>query len=99
MNEPLLPALSGAHGDHPQALHVVDRQLSWAQLAGAAGAIAARVAGAPAVAVHAAPTLETVVAIVGCLLAGVPVVPIPADAGPLERDHIVRGAGPALVLA
>jgi fatty acid CoA ligase FadD36 len=99
MDDSLLPALTGAYADHPQAIRVADRHLSWEQLADAARVVAARVAGAPTVAVHATPTLETVVAIVGCLLAGVPVVPVPADAGPLERDHILRDAGPALLLA
>ncbi|MGC9667811.1 AMP-binding protein [Planosporangium sp. 12N6] len=93
-----LAALSGALPDHPDAVRVDDRQLSWEQLARRAAAVAARVAGAPAVAVDATPTLETVVAVVGCLLAGVPAVPVPPDSGPAERDHILTDSGAALVL-
>jgi fatty acid CoA ligase FadD36 len=35
-----------------------------------------------------APTLHTVVAVLAGLAAGVPVVPVPPDAGPIERAHI-----------
>jgi fatty acid CoA ligase FadD36 len=94
----LLPTLSGALPDRPDAVRVDDRQMSWEQLTVAATEVAGRVAGAPAVAVHAAPTLETVMAIVGCLLAGVPAVPVPPDSGPAERDHIVADSGAALLL-
>jgi fatty acid CoA ligase FadD36 len=94
----LLPALSGALPDRPDAVRVDDRQMSWEQLTVAATEVAGRVAGAPAVAVHAAPTLETVMAIVGCLLAGVPAVPVPPDSGPAERDHIVADSGATLLL-
>ncbi|WP_395310769.1 acyl-CoA synthetase [Mycobacterium sp. AMU20-3851] len=41
------------------------------------------------VAVNAEPTLTTVIAVVGALLAGVPVVPVPPDAGHAEVAHIV----------
>ena len=68
---------------------VAGRSLDWRALLGAAGAVAARVRGLPAVAVDANASLETVVAVVGGLAAGVPVVPVPPDAGPLERTHIL----------
>jgi fatty acid CoA ligase FadD36 len=42
-----------------------------------------------AVAIEAVPSLETVAAVVGALAAGVPLVPLPPDAGPLERQHIL----------
>ncbi|MBO0871223.1 MAG: AMP-binding protein, partial [Micromonosporaceae bacterium] len=48
---------------------------------------------------EATPTLATVTAVVAGLLAGVPVVPVPADAGPRERDHILRDSGAQLLLA
>ncbi len=98
----LLTALSGSHDGHrhgPDALRIADRALSHEDLLGAAGAVARRIAGAPAVAVHGAPVLETVVAVVGGLLAGVPVVPVPPDSGPAERDHILRDSGATLLLA
>ena len=50
-------------------------------------------------AVLAEPTLDTVVTITAALLAGVPAVPIPPDAGDLERDHILRDSGAELYAA
>ncbi|QUX31145.1 acyl-CoA synthetase [Nocardiopsis akebiae] len=72
----------------------LDREGLWS----AAAAVAERVAGADAVAVHGEASLSTVVAVVGGLLAGVPVVPVPADSGTAERRHIVRDSGAALWL-
>ena len=37
-------------------------------------------------------------AVVGCLLAGVPVVPVPPDSGPRERAHLLRDSGAAVWL-
>ncbi|WP_254885761.1 AMP-binding protein [Streptomyces sp. NA02950] len=99
MTAPLLTSLAASGGDRPDALTVAGHRLSREELLGAAGAVAARIAGAPAVAVHATATAETVVAVVGALLAGVPVVPVPPDSGPAERDHILRDSGAALLLA
>ncbi|WP_031071387.1 acyl-CoA synthetase [Streptomyces sp. NRRL WC-3742] len=93
----LLTALHGGYGDAADALRVDGRALSREALLGAATAVADRVAGAPALAVLARPTLETVVAVVGGLLAGVPVVPLPPDSGPKERAHILRDSGAALL--
>ncbi len=59
----------------------------------------AEVRGATTVALEATPTLETVVGVVACLLAGVPFVPIAPDAGPMERDHVLEDSGADLVLA
>ncbi|WP_424892100.1 acyl-CoA synthetase [Streptomyces sp. XH2] len=97
--EALLTHLAPGTGeDRPDALSVAGRACSREQLLGAAAAVAHRIAGAPAVAVHADASLETVAAVVGGLLAGVPVVPLPPDAGPAERGHILRDSGAALVL-
>jgi len=49
-------------------------------------------------AIEATPTLETVVAAVGCLLAGTPFVPVPPDSGPRERDHLLADSRAALWL-
>ncbi|MCQ8832982.1 acyl-CoA synthetase [Streptomyces malaysiensis] len=98
MTAPLLTSLAASDGDRPDALSVGGRALSREELLGAAGAVAARIAGAPVVAVRATPTPETVVAVVGALLAGVPVVPVPPDSGPAERDHILRDSGATLLL-
>ncbi|MEV7525535.1 AMP-binding protein [Streptomyces sp. NPDC091371] len=91
----LLTALEGAYGDRADAVTVAGRTASYEELLGAAGAVAADVAGAPAFAVTATPSLETVAAVVGGLLAGVPCVPLPPDAGPAEREHILRDSGAA----
>ena len=58
-----------------EAVRVGEDALTYAQLRSAAGAIAAQVSGASRVAVWATSTLETCVAVVGALAAGVPVVP------------------------
>ncbi|MFE3288210.1 acyl-CoA synthetase, partial [Streptomyces sp. NPDC059233] len=91
----MLTALEGAYGDSADAVTVAGRTASYEELLGAAGAVAADVAGAPAFAVTATASLETVAAVVGGLLAGVPCVPLPPDAGPAEREHILRDSGAA----
>lgn len=99
MTSALLSSLTGPGADdRPDALTIAGRSCSREELLGAAGAVARRIAGAASVAVHAEPSLETVAVVVGGLLAGVPVVPLPPDAGPAERAHILRdsGAGPVL---
>ncbi len=83
----LIPSLERAR------LTVAGRSIDGDGLAGAAAAVARRVQGMPALAVHADASLETVVAVLGGLAAGVPVVPVPPDAGPLERDHILGDSG------
>lgn len=94
---PLFPAL--AAGSARPALQFGDQALSHAELATAAGALAARIAGAPRVAVWATPTLGTAVGVVAALLAGVPVVPVNPKTGERELTHIVTDSSPALVLA
>ena len=83
MTKALLPALDGAFGDHADALRVADQTTSWAALATRADAVAARIAGAPVVALSGTATLDTVVGIVAALRSGTPVVPVPSDAGPM----------------
>ncbi|OBA77969.1 acyl-CoA synthetase [Mycobacterium sp. 1164966.3] len=67
--------------------------LSRSDLVGAATSVAERVAGAHRVAVLATPSASTVLAITGCLIAGVPVVPVPADIGVTERRHMLTDSG------
>jgi fatty acid CoA ligase FadD36 len=55
--------------------------------------VAERVAGAARVAVLATYTPMTVLAVTGCLIAGVPFVPVPADVGIAERNHILTDSG------
>lgn len=93
----LFPALA----DPPDAvaLRVGDRELSWAQLAAEATAVAERVGGAERVGVWAVPSLETVVGVVGVLLSGGAVVPLNPKAGELELEHVLADSDPAFVLA
>ena len=93
----LLPGLTAA-GDR-EAIRFGPRALTYQQLARAAGAVAGRAAGAPRVAVWAEPELETCVAVVGALLAGVPVVPVNPKAGERELAHILGDSAPALLFA
>jgi fatty acid CoA ligase FadD36 len=79
------------------AVTVAGRTLGGDELLAAAGAVADQVHGAAAIAVDATASLETVVGFVGCLLAGVPAVPVPPDAGPRERAHILHDSGAALL--
>ncbi|GIF71959.1 AMP-binding protein [Asanoa siamensis] len=94
----LLPALTGAHGDAPDAVRIGDDALSFADLAATSAALARRITGATAVAVTATSTVDTVVAVLAGIAAGVPVVPVPPDSGPAERDHILRDSGAELIL-
>lgn len=72
--------------------------MSRERLTRCATALARRIVGARAVAVDATATLETVVAVVAGIIAGVPVVPLPPDAGILELGHIIRNSGAELLL-
>ncbi|WP_375486780.1 AMP-binding protein [uncultured Jatrophihabitans sp.] len=65
------------------------RTLDGPSVLAAAAAVADRIAGARAAAVDATASLETVVAVVGCLLAGVPAVPVPPDSGVRELRHVL----------
>lgn len=87
------------HGsDTRPAVTVGDAALHREELFAAAAAVADRVHGAPAAAVHATASPETVVAVLGCLLAGVPVVTVAPDSGHSERQHLLRDSGAALWL-
>ena len=94
----LLPALDGIHDDAPDAVTVDGKATSWDHLAARADSLAAGIAGAGVVAVSGTSTLDTVVAVVAGLRCGVPVVPVPADAGPVERGHILRDSGASVVV-
>ncbi len=94
----LLPALRGVFGDPADLVRVDGVPLSASGLLGAATAVADRIAGAPVVAISATASAGTVVGVVGALLAGVPVVPMPPDSGPAERRHLLTDSGATLVL-
>lgn len=75
--------------DIPDAVRIDGAVLSRSDLVGAATSVAERVAGADRVAILATPTTATVLAVTGCLIAGVPFVPVPADVGAAERRHML----------
>ncbi|MEU3642155.1 acyl-CoA synthetase [Lentzea sp. NPDC034063] len=81
------------------ALRFGDRTLTHAELAACAGPLAQQLSGLPRVAVWATPSMETCVAVVAALLAGVPAVPLNPKVGERELAHIVADSAPALVLA
>ena len=89
----LNPAAVAAGADIGDAVRIDGAVLSRSDLVGAATSVAERVAGAQRVAVLATPTATTVLAVTGCLIAGVPVVPVPADVGAAERTHILTDSG------
>lgn len=89
----LNPAAVAGGADLADAVRIDGMSLSRSDLVGAATSVAERVGGAHRVAVLATPTAATVLAITGCLIAGVPVVPVPADVGVAERRHILTDSG------
>ncbi|WP_369367218.1 acyl-CoA synthetase [Streptomyces sp. CG4] len=94
----LFPALTHGPGERI-ALRFGARSLTYGELAGAAGALAARLRGTGRVAVWATPELETAVAVTGVLLAGAAAVPLNPKSGEKELAHIVSDSAPTLVLA
>ena len=92
----LLPALDGTLGD--STVTVDGETVQWSELAGRADRLGREIAGAPAVAVCGTATLDTVVSVVAGLRTGVPVVPVPYDAGPVERGHILTDSGASMVI-
>ncbi len=95
----LLTALTGPNArDGERCLTIAGRPVSSHELLARAGRLAAALSGLPAVAVHAKPTLSTAISATAAILAGVPLVPLPADSGPAELDYLVTDSGAALVL-
>jgi malonyl-CoA/methylmalonyl-CoA synthetase len=89
----LFPALRDPAPDR-LALAFPDRSLSYAQLARAAHAVGTELEGVERVAVLAEPRIETCVAVIGALVAGVTVIPVNPKSGTSELAHIVADAGP-----
>lgn len=75
--------------DAPDAVVLAGHPLSRGDLLAAAHRLAAALPDGP-VAVHATADVGTVEVVLAGLLAGVPVVPVPPDAGPAEREHVLR---------
>jgi len=104
--DPTLPPVAGSprpllgsplDWDRP-AVSLDGASLSRSELHAAAAATADRVHSASIVAIDATNSLDTIIAIVGCLLAGVTAVPVPPDAGPRERSHVLADSGATLWL-
>jgi malonyl-CoA/methylmalonyl-CoA synthetase len=81
-----------------EAIAFGERSLSYRELAGLATGIADSL-GTGRVAVWATSSLQTCAAVVGALVAGVPVVPINPKVGERELEHILADSAPELVLA
>ncbi|GAA2479000.1 acyl-CoA synthetase [Winogradskya humida] len=94
----LLTALHDAE-DTPRTVTASGESVSRHELLSRASALAAELRGVPVAAVDATAGLPTIVAITAGLLAGVPIVPVPPDAGTTERAHILRDSGAAVVLS
>ena len=92
----LLPPLTEPSGR--EAIRFGSRVLTYRELTGLAIHLAGLLESKPRVAVWAVPTPETCAAVVGALVAGVPVVPINPKAGERELTHIVADSSPALLL-
>ncbi|MGB3486149.1 MAG: acyl-CoA synthetase [Mycobacterium sp.] len=94
----LNPAAVAGGADIPNAVTIDGTTLSRSDLLGAATSVAERVAGAQRVAVLATPSMTTVLAVTGALIAGVPFVPVPPDVGVAERAHMLTDSGAQLWL-
>ncbi len=94
---PILPGLA-AQGDRA-ALVFGAESITYRELVVMAGSLAARLAGARSVAVLASASVDTCVAYVAAVGAGVAAVPINPGSGERELDHIVRDSSPDLLLA
>ena len=92
----LFPALDDPVPDRT-ALTFPDRSLSYAELGRAGRDVAAQLDGTARVAVLAESRIETAVAVIGALLAGVPVIPINPKSGSSELAHIVGDAEPEAI--
>ena len=89
----LNPSAVAAGADLGDAVRIAGAVLSRSDLVGAATSVAERVGGARRVAVLATPTPATVLAVTGCLIAGVPCVPAPPDGGDAARAHVLSDSG------
>jgi malonyl-CoA/methylmalonyl-CoA synthetase len=92
----LLPPVH-ERSDRP-AVRIDGRELSYRDLHDAAAAVAQSLEGTRRVAVWAEPTLETCVAVVGAIAAGVPVVPVNPKLGTSELRHVIEDSEPDLLL-
>lgn len=76
-----------------------EHQLTAEALRAATTGVADRVTGSRCVAIDTRPDLSTVVAVTGCLFAGIPAVPGSPDSGSAERDHFLSDSHAELCLS
>jgi malonyl-CoA/methylmalonyl-CoA synthetase len=88
-----------ASPDDTEAVRIGADALTYEELARSAAAVASSLTGDERVAVWTTHSLETCVAVVGALAAGVAVVPLNPRAGTVELAHIVGDSKPSCVLA
>ncbi|MFN2478556.1 MAG: acyl-CoA synthetase [Pseudonocardiaceae bacterium] len=81
-----------------EAVRFGQRSVTYWELRVVAAALARQLSGARRVAIWAQPTLETCVAMVAALAAGVPAVPINPKLGTRELQHVIADSNPDLVL-
>jgi fatty acid CoA ligase FadD36 len=99
----LVPTTTDRTGDAARPAITIDgesigRDQLYAASAAVAAQVAERVDRTSPVAIHATPSIRTVIGFLGCLQAGVPAVPVPPDAGTRERQHILTDSGARLWL-
>jgi malonyl-CoA/methylmalonyl-CoA synthetase len=82
-----------------EALRADGRSLSYREVRAAASAVGRGLKGQGRVAIWATPTMETCVAVVGALLAGVTAVPLNPKMGRKELEHVIGDSVPGMVLA
>jgi acyl-CoA synthetase (AMP-forming)/AMP-acid ligase II len=93
----LLAAL--ARGEEREAAAMGDGSMTYAELRAAVAAAAAQLPAGERVALWAAPSLATVVGLLGGLAAGAPLVPLNPKAGAAELTHHLDDARPGAVIA
>ncbi|HYV15626.1 MAG TPA: AMP-binding protein [Conexibacter sp.] len=93
----LLAAL--ARGEEREAVAMGDGSMTYAELRAAVAAAAAQLPAGERVALWAAPSLATVVGLLGGLAAGAPLVPLNPKAGATELTHHLDDARPGAVIA
>jgi amino acid adenylation domain-containing protein len=104
MTERIEELLTATAARQPKAVALVqgERRMTYQELservASMAVAVAAANKGGGPVAVHAAKTIETIVCMMGCLVAGVPYVPVDARLPAARREAVLDRAGSTLFL-
>ena len=100
MSLPLLPFLDASPvADDREALRFPEGAVSYDELRDRAAALAGELSGVGRAAIWAPPALETAVAVVGALAAGIPAIPINPKSGERELAHMLSDSAPDVVLA